>query len=208
MRFDVRRPGTRGLTLVVLGMFTIATLDLGALAVPAWADSTRDQLSRAEDYVLVADFGTALEIVDPMLASGELSGDALRDAWILKARCELGLAHRSSAADAFCNALRVDSQWEPDPDFYTKDEQDVFRQARENCAVGAPPGQVDTGGTPVGAVSAMPAGMSRDTRPWYKKPLYLGIIGGAVVLGTVLLLSGGDDDEKVLLPDFPAPPAN
>ncbi len=196
--------------LAILGVFLVATLDLGAWAGPAAADSARDRLTRAEDYFLVADFSSALEMVNDLLESGEISGDGLRDAHVLKARCELGLVHRSSAIDAFCSALQIDPQWNPDPDFYTKDELEVFAQARTTCSAGSRSGPVDdAGGTPP-PPSPLPDRMSRgDDRPWYKKPLYLGIAGAAVVLVAVLALSGGDsDDSDPPLSDFPDPPAN
>jgi hypothetical protein len=186
----------------------VATLSVPALApVPAAADA-RDELAKAEDYFLVADFGTALEKVDGLLSSGSLTGDGLRDAYVLKARCELGLVHRSSAVDAFCNALRIDPQWRPDPDFYTTDELEVFGQARETCGTTGS-GPVSPGGTPAPMAPSARAASSGGGAPWYTNKGVLAAAGGVVVVGLLLALSGGGSDGGASpLPGFPDPPTS
>ncbi len=192
--------------LVLLTFTSLAARDLAAPPA-AWAASPREELTKAEDYFQVADFATALQKVDALLKSGDLEGSTLRDAYVLKARCELGLAHRSSATDAFCQALRVDGGWRPDPDFYTKDEVEAFEQARASCTPGdaTPPRETTPVKERATKDSAAAAGVS-ESKPWYKKPLVLGILGAVVVGGVILALSGGDDEGDPVLADFPPPP--
>jgi hypothetical protein len=195
-------------------LVTFTSLAVRDLFVPAtaWAASPREELTKAEDYFQVADFATALQKVDALLKSGDLEGSALRDAYVLKARCELGLAHRSSATDAFCQALRVDGAWRPDPDFFTKDEVDTFEQARTNCTgVGSGTPRDDAQPKPIVRDKATQddrgAAAVGESKPWYKKPLILGILGAVVVGGVIFALSGGGDDEgDPVLADFPPPP--
>jgi hypothetical protein len=135
----------------------------------------------------------------------------LRDAYVLKARSELGLAHKSSATEAFCQAIRVDSAWRPDPDFFTKDEIAAFDAARASCPGGAKepaktePAKPTTTTQPTTTTTS--AAAVSESKPWYKKPLVLGLIGAAVVGGVVLAMGGGDDDEgDPVLAGFPPPP--
>jgi hypothetical protein len=206
MRFHRSNPACRLVALVTAATFLASTVDLVILARPALADA-REELTRAEDYFLVADFATALQKVETLLDSGELSGGTLRDAWVLKARCEVGLAHRSTAVDAFCQALRVEPTWRPDPDLYTKDEMEVFEQARGSCAGGAP--AQPTGEQP--REPSRPLGERQPEatggKPWYKKPAFL-LVGGAVLVGGAIALAagGGGDDGESDLPNFPDPP--
>jgi hypothetical protein len=208
----VRRPtrARRATALLVLAMFTsFVTRDV-LFAPAAFAASPREELTKAEDYFQVADFSTALQKVNELLKSGDLEGTMLRDAYVLKARSELGLAHKSSATEAFCQAIRVDSAWRPDPDFFTKDEIAAFDAARASCPGGAKePPKAD----PVKPATTQPAPTTttaaavEESKPWYKKPLVLGILGAAVVGGVVLAMGGGDDDEgDPALAGFPPPP--
>jgi hypothetical protein len=184
--------------MLTLAVFAVTTLDLALLATSARA-ADREALDQAQDYFLVADFATALDKVNEVLASGDLKGGALRDAWVLKARCEIGMAHRSAAADAYCEALRVEPSWRPDPDLFTKDELAVFEQARESCNLEAttPP-------------SPLPPPAASGATPWYKKKSTLLIAGGVIVAGVLVavLAGGGDDETTPDLPGPPPPPAN
>lgn len=200
MRLDRRNPAIRALALFTLGSFLFATLDLALLPARAHAADAREELSRAEDYFLVADFATALEQVDSLIDSGDLKGGALRDAYVLAARCEVGLAHRSSAVDWFCEVLRVAPTWLPDADLYTKDEIEVFEQARGTCA------SSDSGSSGVGRAEPRFSSRVSEGDPWYKNKTYLAIGGGLVAVGVILAVSGGDDDEASPLADFPPPP--
>ena len=213
MRLQRSCPVVRGVALLTAGTFFVSVLNLGLLARPAFAADPREELTKAEDYFLVADFTTALAKVDTLLNSGDLSGGTLRDAHILKARCEVGLAHRSSAVESFCDALRVEPGWRPDPDLFTKDELEVFEQARTSCAASTEPTKPTTPTSqpttpPAPKSGAMPASAAAESggKPFYKKPLFL-VLGAAVVAGGVVALAGGGGDESDPdLPGFPDPP--
>ena len=82
----------------------------------------------------MADFNSALENVNRLLDSGDLSGTAERDAWVVKARAELGLARRAEGVEAFCQVLRIAPEWRPDVNFYTTDERDAFQSALDTCS--------------------------------------------------------------------------
>jgi len=195
------------LALLTAALFLATTTDLVFLARPAAADA-REDLTRAEDYFLVADFSTALQKVEALLQTGDLQGSTLRDAWILKARCEIGLGHRSTATDAFCEALRVEPSWRPDPDLYTNDELEVFEQARSSCGGGTgEPVKQESAPSTTRTEPAMPQMSSGEKKPWYKKPVFLAI-GGALVVGGIIAAAGGGggDDGEPDLPGFPDPP--
>ena len=196
MRFDRRSTATRGFASLTTAVFLAAALNLAVLPVAARAADAREELEKAQDSFLIADFGTALSQVTNLIESGDLRGGALRDAYILAARCEVGLAHRASAVDWFCEVLAVESSWQPDKDLYTKDEVEVFEQARNTCP---PPSEAPP---EPGFSSRVSAG-----DPWYMNKTYWLIGGGVVVLGALLLLGGGEDDEgPPPLADFPPPP--
>jgi hypothetical protein len=176
----------------------------GSLLVPEAARAgAAEDLRRAHDYFLVADFGTAREQVRGLLASGALQGEALREAHVLVARCEIGLGSKSSAVDAFCAALRVDPLWRPDRDLYTTDEVTVFETAERDCLKQA-------AAVPPGAPSPLPQPILSGT-PWYRKPVTLGLVGAGAVAAVVLALSGGEDGGGgggPELPEFPVAPGN
>ena len=44
-----------------------------------------------------------------------------------------------------------------------------------------------------------------ESKPWYKKPVVLGL-GGALVLGGIVLAASGGGDDESDLPGFPAVP--
>jgi len=207
MRFQPSHPACRGFALLTAAVFLASTLDVLLLAGTAYADA-REELTRAEDYFLVADFATALTKVDALLDSGDLQGGTLRDAWVLRARCEVGLAHRSSAVEAFCQALRVEPTWRPDPDLYTKDELEVFEQARASCGAGGPGPSTTPSREPSRPLGESRASSASAEKPWYKKPVFL-VVGGAVVAGGLIALAsggGGGDGGDPDLPFFPEPP--
>ena len=212
MRLQRSRPVFRGLALLTAGVFFVSALNLGLLTRAAYAADPREELTKVEDYFLVADFATALTKVDALLNSGDLSGGTLRDAHVLKARCEVGLAHRSSAVESFCDALHVEPGWRPDPDLFTKDELEVFAQAQTSCAATPTPApEPGTQTTPSTGTSStktpdMPPPVGEE-KPFYKKPLFIGI-GAAVLVGGIVALAGGggSDSSEPDLQGFPEPP--
>ncbi|MEZ5065042.1 MAG: hypothetical protein R3B81_09910 [bacterium] len=198
MTFCRPTPFLRTIAALTSFVFLTTTLDL-FVAATAHAASDRESLEEAQDYFLVADFGTALDRVDKLLGSGHLEGGVLRDAWVLKARCEIGLAHRSSAVDAYCQALRVDPTWRPDQDLFTKDEIDVFDQARSGC---------DLERTEAPSPLPAPAASGGGGTPWYKNKTVLIVAGVLVVGGAVALLAGGSDEPELPGPPPPPPATN
>jgi hypothetical protein len=168
----------------------------------ARAADPREELSKAQDYFLVADFQTALVKADALLASGDLQGAALRETWVLKGRCEIALGQRANATEAFCSGLRVEPSWRPDPDLFTKDESEIFSNALANCGTVGPAPTPESKPRP----SPLPEPISVGEKPWYKKSVFLAV-GGAAVAGGVLLLLGGEDEKFVPdVPGFPDPP--
>jgi hypothetical protein len=167
----------------------------------ARAADPREELDKAQDYFLVADFQTALVKADELLASNELQGATLRETWVLKGRCEIALGQRANATEAFCSALRVEPSWRPDPNLFTKDESEVFANALADC------GAVKPEPMPSPQPSPMPEPISAGEKPWYKKPVVL-VVGSALVAGGIYALV--DDGDEVTtpadVPDFPDPP--
>ena len=173
----------------------IVMVALALSTTPGWTETTREKLSNAEDNFLEANFAAALEGVDRLLESGDLRGDALRDAWVLRARCELALGHRASAEDSFCAGIRLDRNWEPDPELFTRNEVASFERSRRDCL------------PDVDRAAYLPRPESAGA-PWYRKKTVLGLLGAAAVTATVIALSGGDDEEVLAdLSFFPEPPA-
>ncbi|MCA9753977.1 MAG: hypothetical protein KC591_17395 [Gemmatimonadetes bacterium] len=179
---------------------TIAIWLIATLAPPAAAGSNpRQDLATAEDLFLVADFSGALTRVDSLLESGVLGGGALRDAWILRARCEAGLAHRATARDAFCEALRVDAGWRPDTDLFTSDEIALFDEARTGCTSRSSTSTVPTSPLPERVSSGSGGGTA-----WYAKKTTWIVAGGLIAAGIATAALGGGGDEE--LAGFPPPP--
>lgn len=177
----------------ILNAPTLGFLILALLASPVSAESAREKLELAERDFLAADFASALETTDRLLKSGDLQGDALRDGFVLRARCELALGHRASADDSFCAALHEDPRWKPDPLLFTRDEVASFEHAKPLCESQAQ------------RASYLPTPVSHGT-PWYKKKTVLGLLGAAAVTATVFALSGGDEEAAADLPFFPEAP--
>lgn len=172
----------------------VALLLALAVAAPVRAQSgdgsaARDELVTATDEFNYGNFLNALSIVNRLTAGGELSGDDLRDAYALQARCEAELGNRANARSAFCEVIRIDPGWRPNASLYTSTEKAIFEEALVECK---------------------PEGGGRNK--WY-------LIGGgaaaAVLIAIIAGGSGGGDDGgngngggTTTLPDFPDPPAN
>jgi hypothetical protein len=187
-------PYLRTLAGLALTAFLVSVCP-GAAWVPAALAADREDLARAQEHYDFAEFSQALSLLDGLIAEGGLRGDALRDAYVLKARSLVGLGHTATAMDAYCDALRLDSDWRPDPVVFPKDEIEVFERALDTCSLEAPP--------PPAQAAAGEGGT-----PWYKKPIAW-VAGGAVLIVGVLALGGGDDGGDGggdSLPDFPEPP--
>lgn len=155
----------------------------------------QDDLQRAREHYEFAEFDQALAILAQVIARPGEPATRLRDAYILQARCQVGLGNRLLAEDSFCEALALDPDWRPDAIFFPQSEITVFESAREGCPprVAAPPPTV----VPVRTAPA------KEAKPWYLKPVVWAGAAAAVVLAVVLL--GGDDEEEKV-PALPAPP--
>jgi len=181
------------LTAFVTLWLVLGTIMPGwALVSPAVAQGAGD-LGRARDHVDFAEYEQALGILDPLIASGSLSGVSLRDAYVLKARSHIGLGNNAAADDAFCSALQIDPDWRPDQVVFTQDEIAVFNAAQPGCQ----------------QQMAAAAQKSSGGKPWYAKPVTW-VVGGVVLIGAIILASGGGDDEPPPpdpIGDPPPPPA-
>ncbi len=195
----------------------VAALLLAAVApAEASADAAREELTRAEDYFLVGDTATALDKVTRLLDAGTLPADARFTAWILRARCEQARGKGGAAADAFCEALRLDPRWQPDGARFTEAEvASVDRARAAGCGdpayAGIRPGTASPPAERAATASYLPPpAAGGGGTPWYRKKMVLGLVGGAAAAAAVLALSGGGDDgggAGVPLPGFPELPA-
>ncbi len=182
----IRSSGARpAISVLALAAF-VALPGPGLGTVTLAFAQTTDDLQRAQDHYDFAEFAQALAIVATVLASPDQPLERQRDAYILQARCQVGLDQRAQAENSFCAALALDPNWRPDPIFFPRAEILAFDAALAACP--PPPPDVPLAPAP--------------GKPWYKKPIVWAGAAAAVVL--VLLLSGDDDEEP--LPDPPAPP--
>jgi hypothetical protein len=174
-------------------MRPLGALLLAAFAVvfcpglpPALARA-RPDLDRAQEHYDFAEYGVALTILDGMIARGDLTGDTLRDAKILKARCLVGLGRDSEALDAWCEVIKLDPAWRPDEVFFPGNEIASFNRALEGC---------------VEKESA--------AAPWYKNKIVMAGAGALVLVGVLAVAMGGGGDDGGgggnALPGFPDPP--
>ena len=184
-------PFLRAVAGVALAAFLLSVCP-GVTLVSIARAADRQDLARAQEHYDFAEFGEALTLLNQLISEGGLKGDALRDAYVLKARCLVGQGHTSTALDAYCQALRLDPNWRPDPVVFPKDEIEVFERALDTCSLEAAP-----------APKTAAAGT-----PWYKKPIAW-VAGGAAIIVGILVAGGGGGDEGGGgndLPPFPDPP--
>jgi hypothetical protein len=170
---------------------------LGAGTVSSARAQTADDLERAREHYEFAEFDQALALLAWAIALPDETPQRLRDAYVLQARCQVGLGNRNLAEDSFCEALALDPDWRPDPIFFPRSELEVFESARVGCP---PPTPVEP------APVVRPAPAPATAKAWYQKPVVWAAAAGAVILA-VVLLGGGDDDPPQTLPDPPPPPA-
>jgi hypothetical protein len=167
----------------------------------------------AQDYFYDADFELALETLDTVLADESLAGTDRRDAEVLRARCHARLGHDAEAIDAYCEAVREDPAWNPDPATFSSDEMALFRRALASCPLAAaPPTPPEPGtlasGSGNGPDPLPPAGENGGS--WYtSRKLWIGT-GALLVLLAVAGASSAEEDPAPIrdnsVPDFPDPP--
>ncbi|NNE10202.1 MAG: hypothetical protein HKN20_16705 [Gemmatimonadetes bacterium] len=168
----------------------LAVLLAAAHPPVAEAQTPRDELANATNEFNYGNFLNALSIVNRLTTGGALSGDDLRDAYALQARCEAELGNRVNARNAFCEVIQIDGSWRPDSSLYTSTEKEIFEEALLEC-------RQEGGGR----------------NKWY-------LIGGGAAAAVLLaILAGGsggggdgdgdgNGDGNGTLPGFPDPPTN
>lgn len=185
-----RRPAWRACAGILLVAFTVTTCPGLGWVGAAYADARAD-MDQARYHFDFSEYAEAVELLNGVIASGDLSGDSLRDAYVLRARCAMALGQDTLARDDFCEVVQLDADWRPDPVEYTQDEVAGFNAAQADCVQAAPepavapPPEEDKGGT-----------------PFYAKPV-VWIVAGAVVVGGVLLAGGGGSDDPPPTTDDP-----
>jgi len=197
LSFFLDRRVLRPTATVALVAFALLVLPLPAWQGAARADALAD-LSAARDHYEFAEFDQGVAILEKLIAGKQLSGESLRDAYVLLARCQVGKGNEPQALDAFCSAICLDKTWRPDAVFFPQDEIEVFNKALAACKCA----EQATVPPPVKKKDEAKGGM----------PKWVYYAGGAVVLGLVaaLALGGGGDDETPgpSLPGFPDPPSD
>lgn len=179
---------TAGCLLAFFLITVCPVLDL----VPAAMATPRQDLDRAQDLYDFAEFQQALELTSSLIDGRQLSGNDLRDAYVLRARCAVGLQLDTMAAEDFCKVMDLDAAWQPDPVIFPQDEIAAFRAAKGQCVKAA----------------EEPKPAAEGGKAWYKKPIVWGAAAGGVLLAVLLLGGGGDDSTDPDLPGFPSPPTN
>ncbi len=176
----------------LLTFFLMATCPVTGW-VPTAMATPRQDLDRAQDLYDFAEFQQALELVTGLIEGERLVGNDARDAFILRARCAVGLGLDKMAQEDFCSVLKLDKNWTPDPVVFPKDEVAVFNASVGQCDMVTTKAEpADTGGG----------------KAWYMSPVTWAVGGGAILLG-VLLAGGGGDDPAPVDPDlagFPTHP--
>lgn len=177
-----------GSALLVAFLLTVCP---GVAWMPRAFATVRQDLERAQDLYDFAEFQQSLDLLTQLIEGGQLVGENARDAYVLRARCAVGLKLDAMARDDFCTVLRLDKTWQPDPVTYPRDEISVFEAASTGC--------------PRTTAQAAPA---EGGKPWYLKPVAW-VAGGAVLLAAVVLGGGGGDETPATtLDDFPDPPVS
>lgn len=176
--------------LVAWAFLVGALLATTVLPSSLHAQSPRDDLNTARSEFNYGNFLNALSIVNRLTVGSGLSGNDLRDAYALQARCEAEIGNWPNALAAFCEVIQIDPSWRPDQSLYTSNEKAIFEEAMREC-------KPDDGG-----------GMNK----WY-------LIGGGAAAVLIAIIAGGGgggggDDPGggggggTTLPDYPDPPSN
>jgi len=203
--FAMTRNGTVNPLLVLVTLLAyLASPGFGVGGGASALAQTTDDLERAREHYDFAEFSEALAILDE-IPTEDQPEQRLRDLYILRARCQVGLGNSELAEDGFCAALAIDPDWRPDPVFFPSSEVVIFEQALDSCPEPEPV-------VPVVAVAATESQPEKKSTPWYKKPIVW--IGAAVVVVVaIVVVSSGDDngdggDGDGDLPEFPPPPGD
>ncbi len=205
-----RHAAFRILGLTALTAF-LATAAPGVWLGVALAAEPAD-LARAQEQYDFAEFQPALDLCNALIAGGTLQGAALRDAYVLKARCLVNLGNHSIARDMFCEALRLDAAWRPEANLLPRDEQADFDQALAGCRIEPAAQAVPTPAAPAPKPTWQPTPIPAEKggKSFFAKPLGIVLIV-AVAGGLAASLGGGGGGDGGTtpagpLPGFPPPP--
>jgi hypothetical protein len=91
----------------------------------------RDALADAKKMYDEARFAEAAAALQAALHDGSVTGDDVKDARALRARCLAKLGRRLEAKEAFKGVLRTDRAFRLDPNEVPPDEMDVFKLAAQ-----------------------------------------------------------------------------
>jgi hypothetical protein len=200
-KLTTQRPAWRACAGLLLIAFTVTTCPGFGWVPAAFADAAAD-LEQARYHFDFGEYDEADTLLTSAIDGGELSGESLRDAYVLRARCALAQGRDAAAQDDFCEVLRLDDAWRPDPVEFTQGEVAGIEAIRAECAP-----------APAPAVVPPPAAEEKQGKGFFAKPIGWIVTGAVVVGGVVLATGGGGDDgggdqpQPVPLPDPPAPPA-
>jgi hypothetical protein len=205
------RTGRRPRVWLCCLVAVVGTSPLLLPAAPA-SGTAREALDLALDYFLVADYRTSLDRLSAVLDGRGLTDEGLVQAHVLRARALVGLGRTESAVAAFCGVLRLDGEWRPAPGL-SAEELVAFRRAVPlSLPPVAPPPRGRAALSPVTAPWLHAGGMlglgsaKPVERPWYRRPLLIGVAGGVAAGVLLLVLDEGGPEEAARLPDFPEPP--
>jgi hypothetical protein len=203
----------------------LTTVVPGGLWIPSALAAESPDLAPAREHYDFAEFQPALDICNTLIGGGTLAGDALRDAYVLKARCLVNLGNHSIARDMFCEALRLDAGWRPEASLLPREEQVDFDQALAGCRFDTAPQASPTPASPQAPAPApapkptwkpTPIPAAKGGKSFFAKPLGIALIV-AVAGGLAVSLSGGGGDggggggdptPSDPLPGFPLPPVS
>ncbi|MFN8178767.1 MAG: hypothetical protein U0167_12635 [bacterium] len=152
-----------------------------------------------------ADFEMALRILDDYLAKGAAGPDRI-EALTVAAQCHERLGNEDAAVRNLCEVLKLDPDWQPDPNRFSPQEMRTYRLALASC----PPKRSAPKPPTVAPTSAAPPPASEGPRWYERKVVWVGV--GAAAL-TAVLLSGGKDSgpgnpgNTSGVPGFPDPPS-
>ncbi len=199
----------RILGLAALTAF-LTTVVPGGLWIRSALAAESPDLARAREHYDFAEFQPALDICNTLIGGGTLAGDALRDVYVLKARCLVNLGNHSIARDMFCEALRLDAGWRPEVNLLPREEQVDFDQALAGCRLDTAPQAAPTPApAPKPTWQPTPIPAAKSGKSFFAKPLGIALIV-AVAGGLAVSLGGGggggDTPPDGPLPGFPLPP--
>lgn len=222
---DARRPLFKLTSVLLLAAQLAGSVPALAATAPAKPATTGARptglVSRARGYYRDARYDEAVGLLAGPTLRKELTGDELREAQIVLARCYVKKGMVPRAKEYFGAILAADPSFVLDPAHADAEEMAVFNQVKG--ASGSPPATAaGTPAAPDGKTSAAPAPpqlhkptpgpAEKPKSSWLSRNKYLAIAivaGGAVVAGLAAGGGGGGSptpSTPASLPGFPSPP--